>query len=156
MSPASHFFFFEKGEKNKKWNLFTVVVKKHFRQTFCPASRSRCIFKNSDSCRHKVFFRDRMRSHAIAWQSGVESRTTRRIEFDLLPLPPPTNASSRPSRCLPLYRQTSIATSRRIINCIAIPSVIASSYRPFHVVTRRHTSSHHTVTSLYHRCCHAT
>ena len=41
----------------------------------------------------------------------------------MLPLPPPTNASSRPSRCLPLYRQTSIATSRRIINCIAIPSV---------------------------------
>jgi hypothetical protein len=37
-----------------------------------------------------------------------------------------------------LYRQTSIG----IINCIAIPSVIASSYRPFHVVTRRHTSSH--------------
>ena len=55
-------------------------MKKHFRQTFCPASRSRCIFKNSDSCRHKVC--DRMRSHAIAWQSGVESRTTRRIEFD--------------------------------------------------------------------------
>ena len=145
-------------------------------QTFCPTSRSRCIFKNSDSRERKVFFRDRMRSleiacdrlqslaitcdrlqlHAIAWQSGVGSRTTRRIEFDLLPLPPPTNASSRPSRCLPLYRQNSIATSRRIINYIAILSVIASSYRPFHVVTRRHTSSHHTVTSLYHCCCHAT
>ena len=43
-------------------------------QTFCPTSRSRCIFKNSDSCRHKVcdFMRlnaiacDRMRSHAIS------------------------------------------------------------------------------------------
>ena len=37
-----------------------------FKQTFCPASRSRCIFKNSDNCRHKVFFRDRMGSHGIA------------------------------------------------------------------------------------------
>jgi len=43
-------------------------------QTFCPTSRSRCIFKNSDSCRHMVcdFMRlhaiacDRMRSHGIA------------------------------------------------------------------------------------------
>jgi hypothetical protein len=33
-------------------NLFTVVVKKHFRQTFSPASHSRCIYKNSDSRRH--------------------------------------------------------------------------------------------------------
>ena len=41
-------------------------MKKHFRHTFCPASRSRCIFKNSDSRERKVFFRDRMRSHAIA------------------------------------------------------------------------------------------
>jgi len=145
-------------------------VKKHFRQTFYPASRSRCIFKNLGSCERKVFFEiacnclrshaiacNRLRSHAIAWwQSGVKLRTTRRIEFNLLPLPPPTNASSCLSRCLPLYRQTSIATSCRIINCITIPSVIASSYRPFHVVTRRHTSSHHTVTLLYHRCCHAT
>ena len=63
MSPTSYFFLFEKAKKII-WNLFTVVVKKHFRQTFCPASRSRCIFKNSDSCRHKVC--DFMRSHAIA------------------------------------------------------------------------------------------
>ena len=34
------------------------------RQTFGPASRSRCIIKNSDSCRHKVC--DFMRLHAIA------------------------------------------------------------------------------------------
>jgi len=59
--------FFEKGEKNNKWNLFTVVVKKHFRQTFCPASCSRCFYKNLDSRERKVFFRDRMRSHVIAW-----------------------------------------------------------------------------------------
>ena len=46
--------------------LFAVVVKKHFRQTFCPASCSRCIFKNLDSRERKVFFRDRLRLHAIA------------------------------------------------------------------------------------------
>ena len=39
------------------------------------------------------------------------------------------------SHCTP--NQTSIATSHHIINCIAIPSVIASSYCLFHVVTRR-------------------
>ena len=33
-------------------------------QTFCPTSCSRCIFKNSDSCRHRVC--DFMRLHAIA------------------------------------------------------------------------------------------
>ena len=88
----------------------------------------------------------RMRLHAIAWwQSGVESRTTRRIEFDLLPLPPPTNASSRPSRCLPLqpnfhrnipsYHQLHRHTVR---HRIVIPSV-----------SRRHTSSY-LVTSYRH------
>ena len=60
--------------------LFTVVVTKHvwpyFQSRFpktssehvssCPASCSRCIFKNLDSRERKVFFRDRMRSHAIA------------------------------------------------------------------------------------------
>ena len=155
MSPASHFFLFEKGEKNNKWNLFTVVVKKHFRQTFCPASRSRCIFKNSDSCRHKVFF---SRSHAISWQGG--SQESSHVQQGGLNS---TCFHFHHRQTLHLVRpvfshdsQTSIATSRRIINCIAIPSVIASSYRPFHVVTRRHTSSHHTVTLLYHRCCHAT
>ena len=159
MSPASHFFLFEKGEKNNKWNLFTVAVKKHFGKLSVPLLVPDAFSRTRTVVKERFFFKiacDCLQSHAIAWQSGVESRTTRRIEFDLLPLSPPTNASSRPSCCLPLYRQTSIATSRRIINCIAIPSVIASSYHQFHVVTRRHTLSHHTVTSLYHRCCHAT
>jgi len=109
-------------------------VKKHFRQTFCPASCSRCIFKNSDSRERKNF----SRSHAIAWQSGVESRTTRRIEFYLLPLPPLTNASSRLSRCLPLYRQTSLHLVCRVVShCTAklpsqhpVVSSIALPYRP--------------------------
>ncbi len=63
MSPASHFFFFEKGKKNNIRNLFTIVVKKHFWQTFCPASCSWCIFKNSDSHGQKGFF---TRLHVIA------------------------------------------------------------------------------------------
>jgi hypothetical protein len=119
MSPASHFFFLRKLKKIMIINLFTDVVKKLFGQTFSPASRFRCIFKNSDSQRQKGFFSrshdiacNRMQSqqhcmqlhaisatsHAIAcdlcniacdcirskiaWQSGVESCTTRRIEFD--------------------------------------------------------------------------
>ena len=163
MSPFSHFFLFEKGETNHKWNLFTVVVKKHFRQTFCPASRSQCIFKNSDSCWHKVFFQDHMRSQAIAsdrMRSQGGSQESSQVQQGGLNS---TCFHFHHRQTLHLVRrvvshcsQTSIITSRRIINCIAIPSVIASSYRPFHVVTRRHTSSHHTVTSLYHRCCHAT
>ncbi len=72
MSPASHFFFMRKAKKNNDiFNLFTVVVKKHFRQTLSPASHSRCIFKNLDSRRHKGLRSlrcryDRMRLHAIA------------------------------------------------------------------------------------------
>ncbi len=34
-------------------NLLTVVVKKHFGESFSPASHSRRIFKNSDSRPHK-------------------------------------------------------------------------------------------------------
>ena len=169
MSPASHFFLFEKGEKINKWHLFTVVVKKHFRQTFCPAFRSRCIFKNSNSHERKVFFRDHMRSLEIAcdclWslaiacdRMAVRSRVTYNKE-DWIRLASTSTTDKRFISSVvlsPIVPPNSIATSRRIINYIAIPSVIASSYRPFHIVTRRHTLSHHTVTSLYHCCCHAT
>ena len=63
MSPASHFFLFEKGEKKYMKSVHSCREETLW-QTFCPTSRSRCIFKNSDSCRHKVC--DRMRLHAIA------------------------------------------------------------------------------------------
>ena len=62
MSPASHFFLFEKGEKNYMKSVHSCREETLW-QTFCPTSRSRCIFKNSDSCRHKVC--DRMRSHRM-------------------------------------------------------------------------------------------
>ncbi len=40
-----------------------------------------------------------------------------------------SNASSYcPSHCFPSYCHTSVATSRRNINCIVIPSIIASSH----------------------------
>jgi hypothetical protein len=56
MSPASHFFFKRKAKQQNKINLFIVVVKKHFGQTFSPASFFWCVFKNLDSHRHKVSF----------------------------------------------------------------------------------------------------
>ncbi len=37
-------------------------------------------------------------------------------------------SSYRPSHCFPSYRRTSVATSRRNINCIVIPSVVVSSH----------------------------
>ena len=84
-------------------------MKKHFRQTFCPTSRFRCIFKNSDSRKRKVFFRDRAtacdRMHAIAWwQSGVESRTTRAHKKNRTQpnrTPPHMNMSPYPQRLCP-------------------------------------------------------
>jgi hypothetical protein len=60
ISPPTHFFFMRKVKNNKN-NICSSVVKKHFGQTFSPASRSRCIFKNSDSRRHKVFFMQSLR-----------------------------------------------------------------------------------------------
>ena len=66
MSPASHFFLFEKGEKKVMKSVHSCREETLW-QTFCPTSRSRCIFKNSDSCRHKVC--DFMRSHAITCDS---------------------------------------------------------------------------------------
>ena len=70
MSPASHFFLFEKGEKNYMKSVHSCREETLW-QTFCPTSRSRRIFKNSESCQHK-FLRfhaiacDRMQSHEIA------------------------------------------------------------------------------------------
>ena len=63
MSPASHFFLFEKGKKNYMKSVHSCCEETLW-QTFCPTSRFRCIFKNSDSFRHKVC--DFMRLHAIA------------------------------------------------------------------------------------------
>jgi len=63
MSPASHFFLFDKGEKNYMKSVHSCREETLW-QTFCPTSCSRCIFKHSDSCRHKVC--NFMRLHAIA------------------------------------------------------------------------------------------
>jgi len=63
MSPASYFFLIEKGEKNYMKSVHSCREETLW-QTSCPTSCSRCIFKNSDSCRHKVC--NFMRSHAIA------------------------------------------------------------------------------------------
>ena len=108
MSPASHFFLFEKGEKKYMKSVHSCREETLW-QTFCPTSRSRCIFKNSDSPERKVFFRDiacdRLRSHAIAWwQSGVESRKTRAHKKNRTRpnrTPPHMNMSPYPQRLCP-------------------------------------------------------
>jgi len=96
MSPASHFFLFEKGEKIYMKSVHSCREETVW-QIFCSTSRSRCIFKNSDSCRHKVFnfmrLHARMRSHAISCERMLSHAITcdrmrslqhrsQQIEFD--------------------------------------------------------------------------
>ena len=106
-------------------------MKKHFRQTFCPTSRFRCIFKNSDSRKRKVFFRDRaiacdrmrshanacdrMRSHAIACDRMVAVRSrvtynkgTQKKSHPTQSYPPPHEHVTLPPAALP---SLSMATS---------------------------------------------
>ncbi len=88
MSPASYFFLFEKGEKDNKWNLFTVVVKKHLGKLSVPLlvpdvlSRTRTVVDirfaiSCDCMQSHAIACDLMRSHAIAcdrmrWSHAIE------------------------------------------------------------------------------------
>ncbi len=76
MSPASHFFLFEKGEKNYMKSVNSCREETLW-QTFCPTSCSRCISRtwtvvnirfaiSCDCMRSHAISCDPMRSHAIA------------------------------------------------------------------------------------------
>ncbi len=130
-------------------------MKKHFRQTFCPASRSRCIFKNSDSRERKVFFRDRMRSHAIACDR-MQSHGSQESSH--------VQQGGLNSTCFHFYhRQTLHLVCHVVSHCTTkLPSqhpVVSSIALPYRPSSHRHTvqiTSSHVVEPRHiipSRCC---